>query len=430
MTRRRTVWKSRLAVAAALSLGGASLWAQEGPASAEPMPTLSDEALSEPAPALADDAALSEPSTPAPTDEAAPDATASAPAEPNTIDPAPEPSGPETIQERFPNGAIKIERQVIQDSTGNYVNHGPWKQFDQRGNVIASGEYVHGERHGVWNRWYRSGEAELLSKAPYNDFPGPFISQATFKNGKLHGAWTIYDARQRKISQFETADGLRQGNSTWWYSNGKPMRAIEYRDGMIDGSLREWSPDGRLTTNQVYQMGRKLALKTQMHSGGQKKSEGMYLFAALNLEKPDEWWDARLATYTQTGKDERHGAWTAWYVNGQKQQQGEYRNDAPLGKFTWWHENGQKGVEGEYVEGKQHGRWTWWHNNGQKSIQGQYAKGDPAGRWTWWKEDGKLSQTLEMSHGEGVATQLPSLPSTPERAPAKSASPGRLQPRR
>src|SRR5262245_45483663 len=104
----------------------------------------------------------------------------------------------EVIKERFPSGLVKIERQVTQDGQGNYLNHGPWKMWDERGNLIAQGEYDLGERNGEWIRWYRAAaESELFSKLPYSQFIGPFVSQATFKRGKLDGVWIIYDNQMR-----------------------------------------------------------------------------------------------------------------------------------------------------------------------------------------------------------------------------------------
>src|SRR5215469_2449125 len=102
----------------------------------------------------------------------------------------------EVIRERFPNGSIRIEREVTQDADGNYVNHGSWKMFDERGTILAEGHYRNGERDGTWNRWYRVKEAELFTKVPYSQFTGPFVSQASFRNGKLHGKWAIYDSKQ------------------------------------------------------------------------------------------------------------------------------------------------------------------------------------------------------------------------------------------
>ncbi len=80
----------------------------------------------------------------------------------------------EVIKERFPDGSIKIEREVTQDAAGNYLNHGVWKMWDQKGNLVVQGQYRYGNRTGNWIRWYRSvSEAPLLTQAPYKNFRRP-----------------------------------------------------------------------------------------------------------------------------------------------------------------------------------------------------------------------------------------------------------------
>jgi antitoxin component YwqK of YwqJK toxin-antitoxin module len=108
---------------------------------------------------------------------------------------------------------------------------------------------------------------------------------------------------------------------------------------------------------------------------------------------------------TKTGADERHGPWSSWHPNGQRQLEGTYDHDLQVGLFTWWHANGQKNLEGRFIKGKQDGPWVWWYDNGQKSIQGEYAKGNPTGRWTWWDEDGRVAQSADLSGTEGVVIQ-------------------------
>ncbi|MGD9720967.1 MAG: toxin-antitoxin system YwqK family antitoxin [Pirellulales bacterium] len=326
----------------------------------------------------------------------------------------------EAIKERYPDGRIKVQREVTQDASGNYLNHGAWKMWDQRGNLMAQGQYHYGDRTGTWIRWYRSvSEAPLLRTAPYKDYAGPFVSQATFQNGKLNGYWTIYDGKLRKISQWRFVDGRRHGLSIWYHANGRKMREIEFREGDIDGHLLEWAVDGSATTKEAYQGGRKLGQKTTHHADGKsKKAEGMYLFAKDAEKTADDWWECKLVVTAKTGKDERHGPWTSWHTNGQRALEGTYEHDLQVGLFTWWHANGQKALEGRYDHGKQDGTWTWWYPNGQKSIHGEYAKGNPTGRWTWWGEDGRVAQSADLSHSEGVVIQtVPSPADQPERTP-------------
>ncbi len=55
---------------------------------------------------------------------------------------------------------------MTQDARGNYLNHGSWKMWDQRGNLVAQGQYEYGNRTGTWIRWYRNvADATVLSQA-------------------------------------------------------------------------------------------------------------------------------------------------------------------------------------------------------------------------------------------------------------------------
>jgi antitoxin component YwqK of YwqJK toxin-antitoxin module len=376
--------------------------------------------------------------TPEPLDETATeeteDTTESKPATESSEGDAEEAA--EVIKDRYPNGSVRIERQVTQDAQGNYLNHGTWKNWDERGNLIAQGQYEYGNRTGVWIRWYRSvQDANILAKLPYSQFVGPFISQATFKNDQLDGLWTIYDGKTHKISQWSFVAGKRQGPSTWWYANGKKMREANFQNGDMDGEYLEWAPDATLRVKETFESGRKLAVKTSYYNGGKvKKSEGMYLFAKDVEHSPDDWWNCKLVTTVKTGKDEKHGAWTAWFQSGQPQLEGNYENDLQVGQFTWWHSNGQRALQGEFARGKQVGKWTWWHANGQKKIEGEYANGNPSGRWTWWKEDGRVVQSADLSNSEGVVIETPrqlDVPAAPI-APAPNANtapPGTAGPR-
>ncbi len=313
----------------------------------------------------------------------------------------------ETIRERYGDGQIKIERGVAQDDNENYVNHGPWRMWDEAGNLIAEGTYRFGKRHGKWLRWYQATDAELFSLPPFNLFTAPFLSTAVFREGELDGHWVISDSAELKIVDWEFAATRREGESIWYYHTGRKMRVIHYRDGQIHGDLLEWDVNGEQVTRVAYEQGRRLEKTVETYEDGQKKVEGTVLQARLVMKEPDDWWEAKLATYARQGKDQKHGAWTAWYPNGQMKFTGEYRLDRPAGDFTWWFVNGQKSLEAHYEDGKKTGEWNWWHENGQKSIQGSYQSDSPVGRWVWWHETGKVAQRIDFS---GASENMVGLP--------------------
>lgn len=304
---------------------------------------------------------------------------------------------PELVTERYDNRKVKTEREVIQDQEQNYINHGKWKTYDQKGNAIVEGRYKYAEMDGVWTRVYYQRDNELLNKAPFNQGQLPLVSQANFKDGKLHGKWVIYDAQKRRLCEWEFTNGKRDGRSTWWYASGPKMREINYRSGTIDGQLNEWDRNGRQVTKHIYDEGSRIASKTEHFPNRAKRAEGTVRYPKLVLDTPDNWLDCTLATYTQEGEPVKHGRWVSWFANGQTKLEGEYNNDVPVGKFTWWHDNGQRSLVAEYRNGKKHGVWTWWHPSGLKSIQGEYDGNSPVSKWIWWETSGKVAQKADFN---------------------------------
>ncbi|MGB6041645.1 MAG: hypothetical protein WBF93_00695 [Pirellulales bacterium] len=305
----------------------------------------------------------------------------------------------EVIRERYANRAVKVEREVIRDATDNYVNHGSWRMWDQEGNMIAKGQYDQGNRGGSWTAWYAKTDNKTFQQAPYKEFVGPFTSNANFRGGELDGSWTVYDGKKRKIVEFSYANGVRHGECSKYYSNGRKMEQVEYKNGELDGVYRQWTADGHMVTDDVYEDGRTIGRKITHYRDQKKKSEGEYLLATQQLAGKDDWWTLTFATTVKNGEDEKHGEWRTWYPNGQAQVEGTYKHDRPSGEssWSWWYPNGQKAVEGSYEAGQQNGTWTWWHQNGQKKLAGSYIVGEPSDKWIWWKQDGQVLQKMDFS---------------------------------
>jgi antitoxin component YwqK of YwqJK toxin-antitoxin module len=368
-------------------------------------------------PTLAKMPALDSEVTGAVATESAPGAaTIAAPADATPINgddaaaPAGEDSGDgnvEVIRERNPNGSVKVERHVTQDAEGNYYNHGLWTQWDEKGRLVGSGEYRYGKRHGRWLRWYGPNEAPMLQGPLYKDFQAPFVAEATFEDGVMHGTWKVFDAKNRKVSEWEFDHGDRQGKSVWYYPNGQKRREVDYRQGQIDGEVLEWGQDYKLALREKYVDGRRLAPQVDYYAADQKRAEGWILFAKENVKSNYDFWagTAEIKVVGTEGVNQRHGLWTWWHKNGQKQMEGRYEADQPVGKFTWWYPNGQKQLAGEYINGKQAGKFTWWHPSGQKQLEGAYVAGVLSGKWTRWNGEGHVVEVGDYS-ADGTKQQL------------------------
>jgi antitoxin component YwqK of YwqJK toxin-antitoxin module len=313
----------------------------------------------------------------------------------------------ELVRERYPDGKIKIERQVTLNGDGNYVNHGAWKQYSTAGDVVAEGQYHFGKRAGLWTRWIGRNDAALIGEQPFRQFKAPFMSQANFANDQMDGEWIVIDANERKVMVVSLKSGERNGTSTIWLPNGNVYWQMTYEYSVPAGDLYEINTKtGEATKTASFDQGRKVYTKTDHYPRNRQiKSEIVYLSAPTVAKSLDNYWSMKLAEYSSEGNDMRHGSAKTWFANGQQEQEGFYTNGKRTGTFKYWHENGQLQSMGEYHDNKAVGTWVWWHDNGQKSAVGKYENGLLVGEWRWWNEQGKLTKQQTYNGTESAATE-------------------------
>ena len=95
---------------------------------------------------------------------------------------------------------------------------------------------------------------------------------------------------------------------------------------------------------------------------------GLLPYLSVNASPPLKLWSpgkyrqkGRVEVTGEPGKDYymQVGPWTYWYKNGQKAEEGEFRNGKHQGKWTTWHDNGQKMSEVEFSDGVEISRREW-----------------------------------------------------------------------
>jgi len=140
------------------------------------------------------------------------------------------------------------------------------------------------------------------------------------------------------------------------------------------------------------------------HKNGQKKEEGTYKDGKLD-GLVTNWYENGKKNRERTYKDGvRDGKWTYWYEDGGKEE-GTYKDGKLDGLVTNWYENGQKSGESTYIDGDYDGECTSWYENGQKMEQGT-AKGTgrgegplPVGEWTYWYDNGQKRYEIDWLSG-------------------------------
>ncbi|HUG70262.1 MAG TPA: hypothetical protein VMM76_21105 [Pirellulaceae bacterium] len=303
----------------------------------------------------------------------------------------------ELITERYPNRAVRLLRRVIQDADRNYVNHGEWTMLDPQGQVVVQGEYRNGKQQGPWMRIM----TDFPTVAP--GFQAPFISQAEFDNGELHGTWTIIDSQQRVVGSWQFSRGELDGVATTWYPSGQQRREMTFSQGIPDGESTAWKLNGQIAAREFYRDGKQLVPVVTWHDQHQKESEGWMVRSNFTINTKFDWWKGTIEiTRSETeGTDVKTGKWTEWYANGTEKFAGTFEEGVAIDQHVWWHPNGQKMLAGTYDSGMQDGRWTEWHATGMKQVEGDYIAGTKSGTWTTWSEDGLVADVQHIVPDSG-----------------------------
>jgi antitoxin component YwqK of YwqJK toxin-antitoxin module len=324
-------------------------------------------------------------------------------------DPAPvfSAGGIEVVRERYPDGKTKIERQVVLDDTGNYVNPGEWKWFAPTGNILAQGSFEMGKRIGPWSRWQSAKDTPMLNEFPFRNFRPPFHSSVNFVNDQMEGEWLIVDSAQRKCALVSLVAGKRHGASTLWLPNGSVYSQATYERGIPTGDVLEYDrKTGQAKRVATYVEGRKLTTNTvKGRNPKHKKSEEQFLEPKTVEHSADDFWSMKFAEYSAEGPALRHGPSKLWFDNGQIQQEGNYQYGKKTGTFTFYFETGQVAATGEYRDDQPDDVWVWWHRNGQKATVGKYRAGHTIGEWRWWNEDGTLANQMTYEDAPGLVAE-------------------------
>ena len=112
----------------------------------------------------------------------------------------------ETIEEHWPNGELRLRKEVLIDADGTPVEHGAYARWYDNGRKEYEVTFVHGKKHGVATRWhkngrkwleehYRHGQKHGLTRAWDED--GALRKEERYADGKPHGVWAIWDKRGR-----------------------------------------------------------------------------------------------------------------------------------------------------------------------------------------------------------------------------------------
>ncbi len=258
----------------------------------------------------------------------------------------------------------------------------------------GEGEYVDGKRDGPWKHGsshgrYLNGEKD----GPWTEIDGPTRADGSYKKGMRSGEWSEMVGAQMK-TRGSYKNGEMKGAWEFFAPTGELLVTIDYANDeptTYDKVEAQWSTKGLLAqlilqtkgkSGEHYEWRPNKTLRVSGHYKGMVE-DGVWT----------EWHDDGNLHRKQTWKDgELSGVSSLYYDDGstQKSAEGNYIAGVREGLWKEWHRNGALWQEGRYKAGKRQGPMTEYHPNGSKWEQGVYEAGEKTGQWTTWDNAGKV----------------------------------------
>lgn len=181
--------------------------------------------------------------------------------------------------------------------------------FYENGDVASEGFFKDGLPNGIWTSYYQNGEIKSIGKKELglSDSIWKFFNQEggieysfDYLDDKKNGCAVKFDSLGNIAEEYFYINDVIQGEKTWYYSNGRIKQTLNFTDGKKVGLLYEYSLEGTIITEEVYDNG--------------------YLKDRSEFNRLDE-----------NGK--KTGVWREYFPNGIIKSEGEYKEGEKNGIY-------------------------------------------------------------------------------------------------
>ena len=218
------------------------------------------------------------------------------------------------------------------------LKHGVWKIFYPDESVKEEGYYNYGKKDGYFKTF---------------DVSGNLVSIQKFANDE-----EIFDAPE--LASYEIR--------TDYYKNGKPKIVASYKDGIPEGTRREYNPEGEIVRSYIYKAGI-IVGEGIIDASGFRQGPWKEFYESSELYAEGNYKDGK-----------RVGEWKFYYKDGKPEQSGKYNNNGrPEGVWRWFYESGNLKREEMMKDGKPDGSYRELSDSGQIIIKGDFADGEEEG---------------------------------------------------
>ena len=114
---------------------------------------------------------------------------------------------------------------------------------------------------------------------------GTALHEKHYRKLKSHGTWLFFDTDGKSLTIKETyLNGKLHGLRTTYYPNGKRKTEEDYQYNLIQGTVKNFTEDGKTESVTEFRASRPHGLFTSYYPNGQVKEQGEYVAGKKHKE--------------------------------------------------------------------------------------------------------------------------------------------------
>ena len=265
------------------------------------------------------------------------------------------------IQQLLIPQVINVQDSLIEKYSilPNQKKHGLYQRFNDLTNLRCECNYKYGKLHGLYQKWSWNNMLD---------------EQCNYINGKKEGLESIWHDSVLYQRAFYI-NGLLDGKLKKWNNEGKLSEEISYTNGIKHGLSRRWTYQGILSEEAHYVNGKRFDFEVRDGDGN--------IYLQIRYTSPSDYkylsWHRKQVYYRANNTESRDEVLMC---------QRNYKNNVLHGIYKQWHPNGQLRKRVKYVNGLKQGLSENWASNGVKIQEINYVDDIKQG-WTHkWNESG------------------------------------------
>ena len=165
-------------------------------------------------------------------------------------------------------GAANVDLSLYTTSSVPGTNLKKVTRNHSSGEIYETGYTANGIREGSWTLYYpEAGFIQTISSYENGVFTGPFlefddrgrlIKQANYINNKLDGLYGEFRGG-RPLKKIMYKEGAINGYVREYNSRGDITKETYYKNNVLDGTMKHFNEDGKVILEYVYKNGKKLS---------------------------------------------------------------------------------------------------------------------------------------------------------------------------